>query len=285
MGNAQSESAPNAYYRFTVVTQITPSPGLLVNDIRKKVPHFPPDILQTLRTKLPSAAGRTRIMIEEVSTRDHPRWAFNRVIAVLKEGIGIPEFYAEINSKGNIVEAKSLSSRAFNRPVNSNRITSGFGYRQNPLTGRYSLHAGLDIGVAVGTPVHTVAPGIVSRVVFNDRLAGNFIVIDHGNDFESRYLHLSEIVVKEQQQISAGQVIGLSGNTGRSTGPHLHYEILHKSLPQDPRLLINATSTLRIEERPLNKLLKECSLENDVITVCTDKRHLFTSPYLAEHDE
>lgn len=120
-------------------------------------------------------------------------------------------------------------------------ITSGYGHRENPFTGEnVESHKGLDIRGRYGEIVKSTASG---RVIFAGRRGGygNCIVIDHGNGFETYYGHLSRILVKEDQKINAGDKIGKIGSTGRSTGPHLHYEI-HKN-----GKIINPRSFLTLE--------------------------------------
>ncbi|GAM63210.1 cell wall endopeptidase [Vibrio ishigakensis] len=122
--------------------------------------------------------------------------------------------------------------RAFDRfPTKIHRITSPFNpHRLHPVTGRVSPHNGTDFGVPVGTPIHSIGDGKVI-MVRNHPYAGKYIVIDHGSIYKTRYLHMSRIMVKKGQQIKRGQTIGLSGMTGRVTGPHLHFELLIRNRP------------------------------------------------------
>lgn len=114
------------------------------------------------------------------------------------------------------------------------RISSPFNpWRLNPVTRRYAPHNGVDFAMPRGTPVIATGNGRVIRVAFQ-RYAGNYIVIDEFGPFSTRYLHLSKILVHKGQHVTRGQVIGLSGNTGRSTGPHLHYELHIKGKPVNP---------------------------------------------------
>lgn len=102
--------------------------------------------------------------------------------------------------------------------------TSGFGYRISPFTGTRQLHSGLDMYAPIGTPVRSTADGVITRVA-NDPGYGKFLVISHGYGLSTLYAHNSKILVKVGQRIKRGQTIALVGNTGRSTGPHLHYEV------------------------------------------------------------
>jgi murein DD-endopeptidase MepM/ murein hydrolase activator NlpD len=102
-------------------------------------------------------------------------------------------------------------------------VTSAFGWRKDPFSGRAQFHAGTDVRMAYGQEVQSVAPGRVSAV--GERSGyGLTVVIDHGNGLETRYAHLSGTDVRVGDQVEAGQVVARSGNSGRSTGPHLHME-------------------------------------------------------------
>ncbi len=115
--------------------------------------------------------------------------------------------------------------------------TSGFGYRISPFTGHKQFHEGLDIANRKGTPVIAPANGLV---VFTGRKGGfgKLIIIDHGHGITTRYGHLGKILVKVGQRVKRGEKIAEIGNTGRSTGPHLHYEVRLNGVPVNPRRYI-----------------------------------------------
>ena len=112
-------------------------------------------------------------------------------------------------------------------------VTSKYGYRPHPVTGRYQHHAGIDFRAAIGTRVYASKAG---RVIFAGRRGGygKIVGIEHEGNFTTWYGHLSRIRVKVGQTVSQGRVIGLSGNTGISTGPHLHFEIRYKGRSEKP---------------------------------------------------
>jgi murein DD-endopeptidase MepM/ murein hydrolase activator NlpD len=118
-------------------------------------------------------------------------------------------------------------------------VGSGFGFRSDPFTGRTALHTGLDFPADVGTPVAAAAGGVV---IYSERHPqyGNLIELDHGNGLITRYAHNSKVMVKVGDIVRRGQVISEVGNTGRSTGPHLHFEVLVDSVPQDPAKFLAA---------------------------------------------
>jgi len=120
------------------------------------------------------------------------------------------------------------------------RLSSGFGYRISPFTGERELHRGVDIAAKKNSPVVAPADGIVSSVDRN-RLSGKVLFIKHGNELRTSYAHLQKIIVKEGQFVKRGEKIALVGNSGRSTGPHLHYEVHLKGVPVNPLKYILVT--------------------------------------------
>jgi murein DD-endopeptidase MepM/ murein hydrolase activator NlpD len=110
-------------------------------------------------------------------------------------------------------------------------ISSSFGPRTNPVSGEQQNHGAIDIPVDVGTPISAIGSGVVDYIGDNHPTAGNYVQIDHGNGYWSRYLHLSQMNVRAGQKVAMGQVIGLSGGqpgaygSGRTTAPHLHLDV------------------------------------------------------------
>lgn len=117
--------------------------------------------------------------------------------------------------------------------INDYTMSSGYGVRRDPVYGSSKFHAGLDFAASVGTRVYATADGVVT-VAERKGGYGNCIDITHGYNYLTRYAHLSEIKVVEGQHVRRGELIGLVGNTGKSTGPHLHYEVRFKDEPQNP---------------------------------------------------
>ncbi len=146
-------------------------------------------------------------------------------------------YSAYLHSDGQYYDKDGQSlQRAFQRkPVNGNyRISSGFNpYRKHPVTGRIAPHNGTDWAAPVGTPVVSTGDGVVV-MTRKHPYAGNYVVIQHGSIYKTRYLHLSKILVHKGQKVTRGQRIGLSGQTGRVTGPHIHYELIIRGRPVNP---------------------------------------------------
>jgi murein DD-endopeptidase MepM/ murein hydrolase activator NlpD len=127
-------------------------------------------------------------------------------------------------------------------PVDGN-VGSGFGFRADPFTGRAALHTGLDFPADVGTPVLAAAGGVVIAADVHPAY-GNVLEIDHGNGLVTRYAHAARFLARRGDIVRRGQPVAEVGNSGRSTGPHLHFEVLVEGVPQDPaRFLANARRT------------------------------------------
>ncbi len=114
-------------------------------------------------------------------------------------------------------------------------VTSGFGLRKSPFSGKRKMHHGIDIAARTGTPVTAAANGIVSKVATLSGY-GKVVVLDHGYGFQTYYAHNSKVEVKMGQRVKRGDKIAAVGNTGRSTGSHLHYEVRLNGLPVNPKI-------------------------------------------------
>jgi murein DD-endopeptidase MepM/ murein hydrolase activator NlpD len=143
-------------------------------------------------------------------------------------------------------DARALSQAARKLPLarpTDTATSSGFGVRVDPFTRQPAYHPGLDFSGAMMTPVHVTAPGVVSFTGVRSGY-GNTIEVDHGNGFKTRYAHLSTISVKVGERVALGQRIGGMGSTGRSTGPHLHYEVWVNGRAQNPGRYVRAGDEL-----------------------------------------
>ncbi len=120
------------------------------------------------------------------------------------------------------------------KPVWSYWVTSKFGYRKDPFNKKNAGHKGVDLASRTGNKIQIKAKGRVIKVEHSNRGYGNNVIIDHGNGFQTRYAHMNKIYVKKGDYLKIDATIGEVGNTGRSTGPHLHYEVLYQGHPVDP---------------------------------------------------
>ncbi|WP_334186944.1 M23 family metallopeptidase [Noviherbaspirillum sp.] len=145
----------------------------------------------------------------------------------------------------NVVETTLMSHKIRSKllptiqPVNVGYNASGFGWRLDPFTGRNAFHEGIDFASPTGTPIVAAAGGVVIAAEYHHQY-GNLLEIDHGNDIVTRYAHASRLLKKVGDIVKRGQHIADIGSTGRSTGAHLHFEVLVKGVQQDPHKFLSA---------------------------------------------
>ncbi len=131
---------------------------------------------------------------------------------------------------------KAIRFLPFGRPVDG-PITSGFGKRIDPVNGKSAFHTGIDFRSKPGDTIYATADGVVSKAFYNGGY-GNFVQIDHENGYSSAFSHMKKYVVRPGQKVRRGELIGYVGNSGRSTGPHLHYEVTLDGEPIDPYMFM-----------------------------------------------
>ncbi len=153
-----------------------------------------------------------------------------------------PDTQKLLQQSGRYLEL--LKKTPLGQPVNG-RIGSGFGRRSDPFSGKEAMHTGIDFEGKIGSRVVATAEGVVAEVAFDKGGYGNFVRIRHGNGYETLYAHLHKPEVRSGESVKRGQLIGQLGNTGRSTGPHVHYEILLNGQHVNPAKFIAASSTRR----------------------------------------
>lgn len=124
-------------------------------------------------------------------------------------------------------------------PLDKKVLTSPFGYRTSPISGKWTFHAGIDLAAPVGTEVHATKTGVVLETGTSE-VYGNFIRIQHNGKKTSLYAHLSKILVQKNQKVSTGETIGLVGTTGMSTGPHLHFEVREDGKATNPAEILKS---------------------------------------------
>ncbi len=152
-----------------------------------------------------------------------------------------------------LIESRLLEGRLAQLMVPSSApvigpVGSGFGFRSDPFSGRAALHTGLDFPADIGTPILAAAGGMVVSSEPHPAY-GNLVEIDHGNGLLTRYAHGSKLLVKTGDLVKRGQLVALVGNSGRSTGPHLHFEVLIEGVPQNPaRFLAGRTGDGRTQQ-------------------------------------
>jgi murein DD-endopeptidase MepM/ murein hydrolase activator NlpD len=175
------------------------------------------------------------------------------------QNLSLTEFNDKLSSLARQVETRNdmlgvLEAQLFEQavkkkltptmmPVSAPFNASGFGRRIDPFSGQWAMHEGIDFLADIGSPVVAAAGGIVQFAGFHPQY-GYMIDIDHGNDLVTRYAHLSKLFVKEGDVVQRARRVALSGNTGRSTGPHLHFEVRFRGTAQNPDKFVATTSTV-----------------------------------------
>lgn len=156
---------------------------------------------------------------------------------------GAPRYADRAESSGSLGDVRfvttrlrpsgSLQGMPTRLPVRGARLSSRYGYRIHPITGRGSSHRGVDLAVAQGTAVSATLDGVVGRASWAGGY-GLLVTVNHGGGLETRYAHLSSIAVRPGQAVQAGQMLGRSGASGNTTGPHVHYEVRRSGVAVDP---------------------------------------------------
>ena len=174
------------------------------------------------------------------------------------EGALLPDFRETLDQYDFLKSAKI--SRRFTRPLSASarpsiwpvvgRLGSSFGERTDPFNGMGAFHSGIDVSASIGTPVKVTGDGVVARAEWFGGY-GRLVVVDHGNGTQTYYGHLSQFNVVPGQDVRRGQIIALSGSSGRSTSPHVHYEVRQGGTPINPyRFLSRVASSEIVRDLP-----------------------------------
>lgn len=209
--------------------------------------------LDALGERLSAIAG---VLPQEFRFAEPPGLGGAQATSIPAYDLSLAEFNQRLAALSQSVENRSdmlgvleaqLFTQAVNKkllptilPVNAHFNASGFGMRIDPITGQQAMHEGIDFIADTGTAVVAAAGGVVQFAGFHPQY-GHMIDIDHGNDLVTRYAHLSKMLVEEGAIVNRGRRIAETGSSGRSTGPHLHFEVRFKGAPQNPtRFLLAA---------------------------------------------
>lgn len=258
-----------SFYTSALLAGLTQTQILLINQLLGGQVDF--------RRDLRAGDRFTVILGHEMTGDDH--MTGNARIEAISLMRGSTTHYAFRSDNGNYYDERGESvTPAFLRwPTKKRfRVSSAFNRsRLHPITGRITPHNGVDLATPVGTPILSTGDGIVRRIG-NHPYAGKYIDIDHGGAHATRYLHLQRIQVKKGTQVQRGQQIALSGNTGRSTGPHLHFELHINGRPVDPltaeiptAAAIPQADTARFDQKLKGRLaiMKHAGSRSELITV------------------
>jgi hypothetical protein len=198
-----------------------------------RIAHVSPDGYEEYAGTLllPSAPG---LFIPEEPNSELERLISSRI---QETGIAITVNQARFRfipgAELNPTESVFLRNSGFRSPLDSFKLTSPFGRRRDPISGRSSSHNGLDLSAPVGTEVYATRGGVVTELG-QDTIYGKYVIVKHTDNWVSLYGHLSKIDVSLQSRVESGTIIGRVGSTGRSTGPHLHFELRQNGKAQDP---------------------------------------------------
>ena len=153
------------------------------------------------------------------------------------ETVNVKDTLAMVGKKEESIDREKWLERymSVSLPLKKIKVTSPFGMRKDPFTGERKMHNGIDLH-ARNDEVYAMLPGMVKKVGY-DKSSGNFIILQHGNYMVS-YCHLSRVTIKEKTPVLAGDVVGITGNTGRSTGEHLHITLRFKGQYINPQLIM-----------------------------------------------
>jgi murein DD-endopeptidase MepM/ murein hydrolase activator NlpD len=167
--------------------------------------------------------------------------SFDQLQQLLSRMDQVSEQHADVFT---LIESRLLEARLQSLVVPSTapvagEIGSGFGVRPDPITGRNALHSGLDFPAEPGTPIRAAAGGVVVSTEWHPQF-GHLLELDHGKGLTTLYAHNSQVMVQRGDIVKRGQVVARVGNSGRSTGPHLHFEVLVDGVPQDPARFLAA---------------------------------------------
>lgn len=171
-------------------------------------------------------------------TRKQVYWGLGITAGLITIGVLVHKHRKKIKE---VAEEAAEKAQSWLRPVVA-KITSKFGYRTDPKTGKQNaFHNGIDLAVPLGTEIKSPMPGVVDAITSGGD-GGNQIILKHDNGYKTGYAHLSKQLVKKGDKIKQGDIIGLSGNTGKSTGPHLHFTLTDPSGAKvDPQKMIYST--------------------------------------------
>lgn len=228
-----------------------------LEDIITSLQSFELDILKKIEILSGKEVDKVKTSITTINKELKKRGKYFNPLANSKKdnkgGIYVPDSMVIDNNKplalqvsktfksvdDNIYYNEIMKKIPLGKPVWSYWVSSHFGKRSDPFNSKRATHKGIDLASNKGNKVRTMADGLVTKSGWATGY-GKVIEIDHGNGFKTKYAHLNAIYVKKGAKVTNGQSIGEVGSTGRSTGPHLHYEVLYEGVPMDPMVFMKA---------------------------------------------
>ena len=228
-----------------------------LEDIITSLQSFEMDILKKIETISGKEVDKVKTSITTINNELKKRGKYFNPLANSKKdnkgGVYIPDSMAINNNTAlaqqvsktfksvddNIYYNEAMKKVPLGKPVWSYWVSSHFGKRTDPFNSKSARHKGIDLASNKGNKVKTMAEGVVTKSGWSTGY-GKVVEIDHGNGFKTKYAHLNAIYVAKGAKVTNGQAIGEVGSTGRSTGPHLHYEVLYDGVPMDPMVFMKA---------------------------------------------
>jgi murein DD-endopeptidase MepM/ murein hydrolase activator NlpD len=254
-GTAESRILENKKFSLNLQMKQMLQKGHVYSSLLHKN-HFPKDnsyrtILQidTLSYSSREAGTGGSVGQEPLSLDNDMSYQLDNLITKLNSQLQIQSGSYETLYKKALEHEKELTCMPAIQPISQKdliMISSNFGLRSDPFLEQQEVHCGLDFVAPLGTNVYATGDGTVTLIQLSRIGYGNEIVIDHGFAFGSRYAHLSQILVTQGQKVRRGQLIGKVGDSGRATGPHLHYEVLYETKPVNPSFYFD--NSLSVDE-------------------------------------
>ena len=188
-----------------------------------------------LRERIPSAVEYLNIIKEREEEKRQKESAYAEAVSVF---LNSQESFADHGIPENVSYTADILPFEYDIPV-SGKASSGFGYRIHPIARAVKYHYGTDIAVGSGTEIFAFADGIVAVSAFENGY-GNYLVIEHEGGYKTLYAHCSKLLVSAGDSIEKGQAVATVGSTGQTTGPHLHFELMHNDVYLNPEFYINS---------------------------------------------
>jgi murein DD-endopeptidase MepM/ murein hydrolase activator NlpD len=220
-----------AFSSYSVVRFLSPQTAIVTS-------HIPAEMVRlaaATERRVNEIEQRQQLLAAMIAGEEMDPAVLRRIASSSAEGVGGPlepvgggdATFKQLFTSWKKLDSISQGAIAVpsEKPVRTAAFTSGYGVRSDPFRGAAAMHAGIDLAGPIGTPIFATADGVVTAAGFNSGGYGNLVKIDHGRGIETRYGHLSAVLVSPGQRIVRGQQIARMGSTGRSTGSHLHYEV------------------------------------------------------------
>lgn len=228
------------------------------NDVYRSIFEAPPipDSIRTLQAERAEEIAKVEGLPESALIYAIDTTIQKLQVRITAQKKSYTELLGLVNNKEQLLAATPAIQPVSNKDLS--RIASGFGYRIDPVYKTVKLHAGLDFAAPQGTPIYATADGTIKEAGFSDGGYGNHVVINHGYGYETVYGHMVRVKARQGQKVKRGEIIGYVGSTGKSTGPHCHYEVHKNGQKLDPVYFFYND----LSPQQFDQLLKQASSSN-----------------------